>query len=304
MIDNILSFDIDELLSFGFCKILKTPRYTNYNILVFRNGKFYSISSKKFLKTRRKKGKTYTTIYVKNDNGTSTTMIVPYIICCLFRNDELKHDKNRQNYFEYLDGNCDNCDADNIRANYYQYDILKINSEDIATVNICGYEVLLNLDFVKNELHKHNFRVVGEGKCIYFVCENWGKVRRLHQIVMSYYYPEKIITGAIDHINHNTLDNTIQNLKHINHIINSMNNMDIVPIWKQDKLGWRVRYSIDGVKHSKMFSIDKYETKELAYEKAMEFINTVVIPQKEKYLEKKDIELKIIELDNIVNYFT
>ena len=271
---------------------------------MFRNGIFYNYSEHRFISKQRSCGKNYTTIYSVNFNtGHCTTMIVPYIICFLFKNDYLKHDKNKQNFFTYIDGNYDNCDANNLRANYYDYKILNYVNEKTVLVDICGYEVLLNLEFVLNELHKYNFRAVNNGKCIYFLSENTGKNRRLHQVVMNYYYPEEVITGAIDHKNHNTLDNTIENLNHINHIINSMNNMNISPIWRDDSQSWHIRYKIDGVGHSKTFSVYKYGSKENALEKSIEFINNTAIPQKEEYIKKKDLELKPKEFDNLIKYF-
>lgn len=291
------------MLKFDFCKLLKTPRYTSPNIIVFRNGKFYSLVRDKFLSTRRSKGKGYLTIYVKNDKGKTTTMIVPYIICYLFRNDYLKHGKYEQNYFEYVDGDLNNCDADNIRANYYYYKILQHVSEDVVSVEMCGYEVLVNLDFYKNELHKYRFRKICNGNCVYFLSENSGKNIRLHQVVMNYYNPNMTITGAIDHINHNTLDNTIDNLRHINHIINSMNNMKITPMWNENNHSWNIRYKIDGVGYSKRFSVYKYKTKQLAYDEAINYIESIVLPQKREYLRSKDLQLKRTELNNLIKYF-
>ena len=95
------------------------------------------------------------------------------------------------------------------------------------------------------------------------------------------------ITGAIDHVNHNTLDNTIDNLRHINHIINSMNNMKITPTWNENNHSWNVRYKIDGVGYSKRFSVCKYKTRQLAYDEAMNYIESIVLPQKENSCKTK-----------------
>lgn len=243
------------------------------------------------------------TIYAKNNEEKSTTMIVPYIICYLFRNDYLKHGKFEQNYYEYIDGDLNNCAADNIRANHYDYKILKSVSEDVVLVDICGYEVLLNSEFVKNELYKYHFTKRHRNRCIYFASENLGKTVFLHQIVMNYYNPDELITGAIDHINHNTFDNTIQNLRHINHIINSMNNMEIIPRWRENRKTWHIRYRIDGVSYSKSFSVYKYKTKQLAYDEAINYIESIVLPQKREYLRSKDLQLKRTELNNLIKYF-
>ena len=270
---------------------------------MFKNGVFYNYITKRFYSKRQATKKSYFTIYVKNSSGTYTTMIVPYIICALFRNDYLKHGKNEKNEFKYIDGDPGNCDSDNIVANYYDYKIIKNESNGIVLVDICGYEVLLDYDFYINELHKYNFRPILNGSLVYFICENSGKVKRLHQIVMSYYYPDNLVVGVIDHQNHNTLDNTIKNLNPINHIINSMNNMDIHPNWDEKKEKWSVRYKIDGVGHSKSFSVYKYKTKELAYKKAMEYIETFVIPYKQKYIKEKDIAIKKKEFYNLVQFF-
>ena len=180
VIENIADYNINELLKFDFCKLLITPRYTNTNILVFRNAKFYSLITNKFISTRRKSGKTYSTIFAKNDEEKSTTMIVPYIICYLFRNDYLKHDKHGQNHFEYLDGDYSNCDADNIRANYYKYDIIEYMENSDVVVNICNYEVLLDYEFVLNELHKYSFHVAPYINNVYFATESYGRPRKLH----------------------------------------------------------------------------------------------------------------------------
>lgn len=290
-------------MAFDFCKILDTPRYVNKDILVFRNGEFYSLKTNKFLRKQQKHGKTYSTIYQPNKEGSPTTMIVPYIICYLFRNDYLKHGKNEKNYFEYIDGNPGNCSADNIRANYYEYEIVKYITDDTVIVNISGYEVILNINFVNNELHKYKFRPILNGCLVYFISETNKRQRRLHQLVFEYYHPEEIITGAIDHYNHNTLDNRIGNLKHINHIINSMNNMNIKPNWDETKQGYNVRYKIDGVAHGKRFSVYKYGSKEAAYEEALKYIEEVALPNKKKAIEEIDMKLKINELNNLIKYF-
>ena len=202
--------------------------------MVFSNGMFYDLVSGKLIKGGKYDGSPHLCIKkIKNIiTQKKTTMVVPYIICCLFRKDHLKHQKKSINRFNYLDGNSDNCSADNIRANYYEYEIISRPSETEVCVDICGKKVLLNSDFVENELHKYKFYIHEEGRCIYFVSTS-GKQEKLHQIVMNYYCPKEIITGAIDHCNHNTLDNRIQNLKHVHHIINSMNNMDITPNWSE-----------------------------------------------------------------------
>lgn len=291
------------MLKFSFCKLLETPRYTNKDIIVFKNGVFYNYKTNNIISKRRKSGKSYTTIFTENNSSNKTTMIVPYIICYLFKNDYLKHRKNEKNYFEYLDRNPDNCDADNIRANYYSYNIIKCLPNNILIVNICDYEVLLNEEFYLNALHKYNFRVIKRKNLIYFASESTGKTIRLHQAVMQYYYPDEILTGVIDHYNHNTLDNTIENLKHTNHIINSMNNLNIKPQWSEKRQRWSVRYKIDGVGHSKSFSVYKYKSKENAYDNSIEYINSVVIPLKSKFLHDKKMELKIKEFDNLIKYF-
>jgi len=143
---------------------------------------FYSIISNKFISKRRKKQKTYTTIFVKNNEQSYTTMIVPYIICYLFKDEYLKHGKNEKNYFKYIDGNCDNCDADNIRANYYEYNILRYVTDDIVEVNICGYGVLLDLEFALKELSKHRFYINNSvnSQNIYFSTETNGRSIKLH----------------------------------------------------------------------------------------------------------------------------
>lgn len=290
-------------MKFSFCKLLETPRYTNKDIIVFKNGVFYNYKTNNIISKRRKSGKSYTTIFTENNSSNKTTMIVPYIICYLFKNDYLKHRKNEKNYFEYLDGNPDNCDADNIRANYYSYNIIKYLPNNILIVNICDYEVLLNEEFYLNALHKYNFRVIKRKNLIYFASESTGKTIKLHQAVMQYYYPDEILTGVIDHYNHNTLDNTIENLKHTNHIINSMNNLNIKPQWSEKRQRWSVRYKIDGVRHSKSFSVYKYKSKENAYDNSIEYINSVVIPLKSKFLHDKKMELKVKEFDNLIKYF-
>lgn len=122
---------------------------------------FYNLASDKFIKKTRESNRPYPRIYVKNSiTQKKTHMVVPYIICCLFRNDYLKHQKKSINYFDYLDGNNDNCSADNIRANYYEYEIISRPSETEVCVDICGEKVLLNSDFVENELHKYNFNIL------------------------------------------------------------------------------------------------------------------------------------------------
>lgn len=121
---------------------------------------------------------------------------------------------------------------------------------------------------------------------------------------MDYYYPNEILTGVIDHINHNTLDNRISNLKHINHIINAMNNLAVTPNWSEERQIWLVRYNKDEHRHSKTFSVYKYGTKEKAYNEAVDFINNEVIPRKKEYLEEKDLNLKIKELDNLIRFFS
>ena len=304
VIDNIKQFDLDTLLSFDFCKLLDTPRYKNDNIVVFSNGMFYSLVSSKFVKKGRRDNKPHLCISIKNIiTQKETTMVVPYIICYLFRNDHLKHRERERNVFNYLDGNNDNCSADNIRANYYEYEIISRPSETEVCVDICGKNVLLNSDFVENELHKYNFHVHEEGRCIYFESATSGKTKRLHQIVMNYYCPKEIITGAIDHCNHDTLDNRIQNLEHVHPIINSMNNMDISPNWIEQKQAYRVTYRLGGKKYSRTFSLSKYGTKESAYNNAMKYVNDVVIPRKQEYIREKDYELKVQELDNLFKYF-
>lgn len=304
VIDNIEQFDLDTLLSFDFCKLLDTPRYKNDNIVVFSNGMFYNLASGRLIKKRRKSSSPYPYIQVKNSiTQKRATMVVPYIICCLFRNDYLKHQKKSINYFDYLDGNIDNCSADNIRANYYEYKIISRPSETEVCVDICGKKVLLNSDFVENELHKYNFHIHEEGRCIYFESATSGKTKKLHQIVMNYYCPKEIITGAIDHCNHDTLDNRIQNLEHVHPIINSMNNMVISPHWIEQKQAYRVQYKIGGKRHHITFSVFKYGTKENAYDNAIKYINDVVIPRKQEYIRKKDYELKVQELNILVKHF-
>ena len=293
---------MDVLLTSKYCKKLETPRYTNSDILVFRNGVFYNYVTCKFYKHNYKKGKTYTTIYVKNNSGTYTTMIIPYIICVLFRDDYIKHESNQQNHFEYIDGNPDNCDADNIRANYYEYNTIKEFDEKVL-VDICGYEVLLNKEFVINELHKHNLRPCKNGQCIYFSSENTGEKIKLHHSVRRYYFPDEILTGVIDHQNHNTLDNTIENLNPIHHIINSMNNMNIKPLWDEKNQKWSVRYVVDRKGYSKSFSVFKYKTKERAYDEALKYIADRAVPHKAKLVKNKEINLKIKEFDELVKYF-
>lgn len=291
------------MLKFSYCKLLETPRYTNKDIIVFRNAVFYNYKTNNIISKRRKSGKRYTTIFTSNNNGNKTTMIVPYIICYLFKNDYLKHGENEKNYFEYLDGDLDNCSADNIRANYYSYDIVRYMSKDILVANICDYEILLNEEFYLNALHRYNFRPVRNNNIVYFVSENTGRNIRLHQAVMKYYYPNEMLTGVIDHYNHNTLDNTIENLKHTNHIINSMNNFNIRPQWNEDKQCWKIRYRVDGVGHSKSFSVYKYKSKENAYDNSIKYINDIVLPLKSEYLKKKDYLLKVKEFDNLIKYF-
>lgn len=256
-----------------------------------------------FLKKQQKNDKSYCTIYQPNNDGSPTTMIVPYIICYLFKNDYLKHEKNEQNYYEYIDGNASNCSADNIRANYYEYKIVKHISDSVVIVDISGYEVILNFDFVENELHKYKFRPIIAGNLVYFISETNKKQRRLHQVVFEYYYPDEILTGVIDHSNHNTLDNRIENLEHINHIINAMNNMKIKPNWNEKQQRYNVRYKVDGISYGSSFSARKYGSKEKAYEEATKYVEEVALPNKRRIIDEKDMELKTKELNNLIKYF-
>ena len=303
VINNIEQFSKSELLQFDFCKILDTPRYKNKDIIVFNNGELYNSKTCNFIKKSRKDGKTYTIIQRYNEvTDTYTAMIVPYIICSLFRNDNLKHEKNAYNVFEYFDGNCDNCSWDNIRANYYEYKVIEQLQNDVVKVDICGYEVLLNNDFYLSELNKYKFNVRPNYSLIYFYTETLGRNESLHHLVMKY-YSDIVITGVIDHINHNTLDNRIENLHHINHIINSMNSFNIHPIWYEEKQCWKVKHRIDKQTLFKSFSIYKYGTKEHAYDEAMKYINDYIITNKIRYLEEKEKKLKIAELDQLIKYF-
>lgn len=203
----------------------------------------------------------------------------------------------------YLDGDSSNCSADNIIANYYKYEIIKYNQDKTVIVNIGGYETILNLDFVENELHKYKFRPILNGSLVYFISETNKKQKRLHQVVFEYYNPSEIMTGVIDHINHNTLDNRINNLRQVNHIINSMNNMNITPNWSEKGQRYSVRYKVDGISYGTTFSVYKYGTKENAYNEAVKYINEVAIPNKKKIIKEKDTNLKIKELDNLIKYF-
>lgn len=295
---------MDELLDTGYCKILETPRYVNKDILVFKTGVFYNWKTKKIYFKRRPIGKTYTTIYVKTNDGFYSTMIVPYIVCALFQDDAiLKHGKGEYNYFQYIDGNPDNCSANNIKSNYYDYDVVEYKDNNKVVVNISGYNVLLNLEFFNNELHKYKFHPISHGKCVYFDTSSWGVSQRLHKIVVDYYNPDKQIIGVIDHYNHDTLDNTIENLIPTNFVINSMNNMDYKPTWIESKQIWRIRYSLGGKRKSPTFSVYKYGTKEKAYEAAINYINETLLVEKREFIKNKEIDLKIKEIDSIIKYF-
>lgn len=158
------------------------------------------------------------------------------------------------------------------------------------------------MDYITNELYKHNYNPIGRSRA-YFVSKNTGMKISLHQSVRKFYYPNENNTFPIDHVDHNTFNNTIENLQPVHLVINSMNRIDTNPRWEENKKSYRVEYVMEYKRYTTLFSVKKYGTKESAYKEAMNYINNVVIPKRKLYLETKEIELMKQNLVSSINYF-
>ena len=194
---------------------------------------------------------------------------------------------------------------DNIVANRYEYEILE-KEGDRVLVKICGHNVLLNKEYVDNELFKHKFYETKPNDKYgrtYFVSRNTGKSIMLHQSVWKYYNQQEFLTESLDHVNHNIYDNTIENLNPVHQKINSMNRIHITPSWDDKDRIYKVAYVMGQKRINKSFSVAKYKTKEAAYEAAIKYINEVAILEKIQFIEKLDYDIKLADLEKLIKYF-
>lgn len=130
--------DVNELIKSGVWKYLETPKWTFKDIIVSNQGIFYNISNRKVYNYCFYNKSPYPHIRIRNNNN-EIRVNVPYVICTLFRNDYIKHNKKEINKYVFLDGNVNNCSVKNIRANFYDYKIVKNEDGNKAWIDIKGY---------------------------------------------------------------------------------------------------------------------------------------------------------------------
>lgn len=88
-----------------------------------------------------------------------------------------------------------------------------------------------------------------------------GKNYLVHRLCWYMYHQEE--PEVIDHIDGNTLNNKISNLRSVTHQVNSINReFPEYPgvYWEADRQRYRVQYRKDG----KLYNVGRYETKEQA----------------------------------------
>lgn len=142
--------------------------------------------------------------------------------------------------------------------NYYILTIIKTDKETA--------EVLIDEeDYLKCKALKWTFRRRNQHYCVKCTTKIYANTP-LHQFLIG--KPE---TGVIDHINKNGLDNRKMNLRVTSYSINSSNahartesKTNIRGVYKRKvrpgvaKASWVCEWSIEGKRHTRSFSIDKY----------------------------------------------
>lgn len=190
------------------------------------------------------------------NNGQPTTIYLARAVLENFLNIKFSESNNYRIIFK--DNDITNCSIDNLiyepydpdRPNKYEYTLYG----DYGEVDICGYKVLLDTDFILNELPKYKFwpKVTNSESCYFLSTGSKARTSGLHQLVVRYYRPEyEYYDRVVDHINVNTLDCRNENLRCVSASLNSMNQAG--KLYSKTPTGYRTSARIDGKDIGKRF---------------------------------------------------
>lgn len=156
--------------------------------------------------------------------------------------------------------------------NYYELHI-------INTHNIEVYTKIDKDDYIKVSTYKWTLSI-HQDEIRVIACS-----KELNRIALHCFILENNTTNVIDHINRNPLDNRKENLRIVSRSINSTNAKErkesksrIRGVYRREarpgiaKASWICEWSIEGKRHSKSFSVDKYGEDE-AFRLAIDFRN-------------------------------
>lgn len=218
------------------------------------------------------------------DKGKWTTVYLARAVLENFKNVSFDPKNNYKIYFK--DEDLTNCSIDNLiykpfdpqKPNEYNY----VLHGDYGEVQICGYTVLLDTEFILNELSKYKFwpKKAKSGACYFLSTGMEQHSKSLHQLVVQYYRPEyEYYDRVIDHINRNELDCRNSNLRCVTAGLNSINRSG--KSYTKRKSGYRTEVRIGKETIGKSFFYSDFETEEKCFEAVQSYLKNVIEPLKD-----------------------
>lgn len=239
-------------------------------------------------------------------DGNPTTVYIARAVLENFRGISFGNKNNYRIY--YKDTDLTNCCVDNLIYEPYDpdkpFEYEYVLHGDYGEVKINGYTVLLDTEFIKNELFKYKFWVkqTKSGSAYFLSTGAKNHSKSLHQLVVEYYRPEYEYYGrVIDHINRNELDCRNQNLRCISATVNSLNRSG--KLYSKTPSGYRVSAMVAKKQTNKSFSIADYASEEECFSDVQKYINDVIVPAQENYIDQEIEKTYYYDLIRSFNHY-
>lgn len=240
------------------------------------------------------------------NNGKATTIYIARAVLENFRN--ICFDKKNNYRIYYKDSDLTNCCIDNLIYEPYNLDkpfkYEYVLYGEYGEVKINGYTVLLDTEFIKNELFKYKFWTkIAKSGAAYFLSTGAKKhSKSLHQLVVEYYRPKYEYYGkVIDHINRNELDCRIQNLRCISATVNSLNRSG--KLYSKTPSGYKVSAMVAKKQVNKSFSVADFNNEDECFSAVKKYINEAIIPAQEEYIKQEIERTYYYDLIRCFNYY-
>lgn len=178
------------------------------------------------------------------------------------------------------------------------YDFQLYPDNDTVFVNIKGGKIIIDLDFFENIFVFYNWRVRNGSHKKYITAHTENGPKDLHQMVIGYYCDEIDYFGlVIDHINGNTFDNRICNLRAITSTSNAMNTSRGGVVFEKKNNTYVAQKMLNGKLIQERFRVKNYPSKELCFEAATNYYKEEILPKIEVEISSIEDKRKNIEFE-------